>query len=65
LETFLTELTLKDLFLDGTSGEESIGKASLLLPVSPATSCSLLVDCRVPIRIEEYEPWSTNGEVDC
>jgi hypothetical protein len=60
LKAFLAELALEDLLFDGAGSEETICKASLLLSVSPATSCSLLVYCRVPIRVEEYEPWSAS-----
>mmetsp|Transcript_32550 Transcript_32550/g.58910 ORF Transcript_32550/g.58910 Transcript_32550/m.58910 type:complete len:231 (-) Transcript_32550:115-807(-) len=60
LKTLLGELTLKDLFLDSTRGKEPICEATFLLAVSPASSRSLLVNGRIPVRIKEHEPITAN-----
>jgi hypothetical protein len=41
LQALLGKLTLKDLFFDRSGGQKSIGEASFLLSVSPASSGGL------------------------
>jgi hypothetical protein len=55
LETFLAELSLNDLLFDGAGPHEAIDVTSLQLTLSPDPSGSLLVTCRIPIWIEEYQ----------
>lgn len=50
LKTFLGKLALKNLFFDRACSEKSIRKATLLLPVSPASSCCLFVDGGILIK---------------
>jgi hypothetical protein len=51
LQAFLSQLTLKDLLLNGTCGEEAVGEAAFLLTVTPTACGRLLVDSGVPIRV--------------
>jgi hypothetical protein len=51
LEALLTQLTLEDFLLDCPSCEETIGKAALLLTVTPTTSSGLLVNSWIPVRV--------------
>ena len=55
LETFLAELSLNNLLLDGTGPHEPIDITSLELTLSPDAPCSLLITCRIPIWIEENQ----------
>ena len=48
-------LSLEDLFLNRSGGDESVNKAIFLLAVPPDTGQSLLVGCRIPIGIKKHK----------
>jgi hypothetical protein len=52
LKAFLRELALEYFFFDASGRQESVGEASFLLTISPATSGCLLVNGWIPIWIE-------------
>lgn len=55
LQTFLGQLTLKNLFFHRPRGQEAIRKAAFGLSVTPTTSGSLFVHGGVPVRIKQDE----------
>lgn len=59
----LAQLSLQDLFFNGTGGDEPIDKASLRLSLTPNTGQSLLIGRRIPIGVEKHQPIGTY-EVD-
>lgn len=48
-QSLLMSLSLKDLLLEGASGDEAVHEAILLLPITPDTGKSLLVCRRIPV----------------
>lgn len=59
-ERLLVRLTLKDLFLDRTGGNEAVYEAVLFLSITPDTGKRLLVSSRIPIRVEQDETVSAD-----
>jgi hypothetical protein len=51
---------LKDFLFYSASSKETIGEASLLLTITPATCSGLFIHSRIPIWVKKYKAIASN-----